>query len=290
MQLDIFEHSRDVMLRNDVVAALGRRDPVAARTAWRTLGDEFPADEALPSLDVLVSALERRQGAPFANHDAAAQARLSLQRQIEPAALRQWGQAQAVAWTAPLWRELAQRAAPLAFRAERSDDHAAPLWLRAGDGPAAIDAVGGIESWRRIPAPLAWMAEARCLASGLDGAWPLLAELAWLSPQRFDALAGRLREPALQSLRRTFDGGYQGDGEVADLAWFPAWVLTEKPALARLLAETQPALGTPPEQGLRLMLELLRLERAGRHAEMIERRKVLRGLCASLYGAYLKTR
>ena len=32
-------------------------------------------------------------------------------------------------------------------------DHAAPLWLRAGDWQAAADAVGRIESWRRMPAP-----------------------------------------------------------------------------------------------------------------------------------------
>jgi len=35
MQLNFFEHGRDTMLRNDVVAALERRDPKAAAAAMK---------------------------------------------------------------------------------------------------------------------------------------------------------------------------------------------------------------------------------------------------------------
>jgi hypothetical protein len=76
------------------------------------------------------------------------------------------------------------------------------LWLRAGNAAAARDAVATIASWRRTPAPLAWMAEAVHRGDGLDAAWPLLAE-----------------------------------------------------------------------QGARPMLDLLRLEKAGRHADLIARRR-----------------
>ena len=48
MQLDIFEHSRDVMLRNDVISALERHDAAAARAACDLLAQECPADESLP--------------------------------------------------------------------------------------------------------------------------------------------------------------------------------------------------------------------------------------------------
>lgn len=58
MQLDIFEHSQGVMLRNDVVHALERRDGPAARVAWDTLAREYPVDECLTSLLVLVKAVE----------------------------------------------------------------------------------------------------------------------------------------------------------------------------------------------------------------------------------------
>ena len=51
------------------------------------------------------------------------------------------------------------------------------------------------------PAPLAWMAEARYHMHGLGASLVLLAELAWLSPQRFDALSRRIADPRLERLR-----------------------------------------------------------------------------------------
>lgn len=77
---------------------------------------------------------------------------------------------------------------------------------------------------------------------------------------------------------------------MCDQAWFPAWVLTEEPGLAHLLDKVQHSLQTPPEQAMRLLLQLLGLERQGRHHEMIERRKALRGVHPSLYVAYMMTR
>ena len=88
----------------------------------------------------------------------------------------------------------------------------------------------------------------------------------------------------------SFDANFEGQGEVRDLAWFPAWVLTEKPVLARQLGEAQRCLHTAPEQAMRLMLELLGLERQGRHHDVVARRKALRDAHPSLYAAYMKTR
>ena len=73
------------------------------------------------------------------------------------------------------------------------------MWC--GLAQRAAEAVVDIASWRRIPVPLAWMAEARYRMYGLDDSLALLAELAWLSPQRFDALSRRLADPRLESLR-----------------------------------------------------------------------------------------
>jgi hypothetical protein len=54
MQLDIFDHSRDTMLRNDGAQALERHDVATARSAWRTFSEEFPFHETLPPLGALV--------------------------------------------------------------------------------------------------------------------------------------------------------------------------------------------------------------------------------------------
>jgi hypothetical protein len=294
MQLDIFEHSRDVMLRNDALQALQRRDPVAARAAWQALATECPRDPNLPSLDVLVAVLEPVDSAPF-EHPAAAQAVLQhLQDTVQAEARRQLGDTDGSAWMAPLWRHAAQRAARLAFRPDCGDAHAAALWLRAGDFAAAADAVARIESWRRIPAPLAWMAEARYRLDGLDTHWGLLAELAWLAPERFDVLTKRLGDPVLQRLRRRFDTEFDAGPDAlpgaADLAWFPAWVLTEQPALAARLSQVQAGLQGAPERAMHVLLNLLHLERQGRQRDLIELRKSLRDLQPALFAAYMRNR
>jgi len=290
MQLDIFEHSHDVMLRNDVVQALERHDAVAARAACERLAAECALDESLPALLVLTGAIAVAERKPFRDHAALRQARQALQEKTQPAALRTFGGVAAAAWLAALWRDLAQRAELLAFNTEHPHEHAAPLWLHAGDWKAAADAVRAIESWRRIPAPLAWMAEARLHLVGLQATWPMLAELGWLSPRRLDELVRRSPDPLLPQLMRGFEASFEGVGDVSDLAWFAAWVLTERPNLSEHLAAAQAAQRSEPEQAMRVLIELLGLERQGRHHDIVTRRKALRDLHPSLYAAYMRNR
>ena len=210
MQFDIFEHSRDVMLRNDVVHALERRDGAAAHVAWETLAREYPADESLRALLALIMAIEGHGQPTFRDHDALHHALLALQDNILPAALRIFGDKAANTWLGPLWRELAQRAASLAFRADHGEAHAAPSWLRAGDWKAAAEAAERIESWRRIPAPLAWMAQARLQMYGLQATWGMLAKLAWLSPRRLDELVRRAKRPVVAAVDPQVRGEFRG--------------------------------------------------------------------------------
>ena len=295
-QLDIFADSRDVMLRNDVVQALLQRDARASQRALADLADDYPGDALLAPAQLLLDALAEPSAAQRSDLPAARQ---RLGNHIATAARSVLGAGDASAWLAPLWRDLAQRHAHLAWDGNRPDQHAAPLWLAAADWALAEQSVAGIASWRRIPTPLAWMAQARYRQQGLDVVWPLLAELAWLAPQRLAGLLVTLADPLLNRLRRNFDDGFddefdangfcpgQGDGL---LAWLPAWALTQTPALAPHLALAEPGQHTAPEQGLRLMLQLLGLERHGRHHELMAQRKLLRDLSAPLYAAYMASR
>ncbi|RDK06316.1 hypothetical protein DN412_32185 [Cupriavidus lacunae] len=162
--------------------------------------------------------------------------------------------------------------------------------MRAAEWTAACESIKRIGSWRRIPIPLAWMAETVYRLQGLDPAWPLLAELAWLSPRKLGALMQTLGDSSLLALRRLFDANFDGDGTTDDLAWFPAWAMTERPGLAALLRGSEPSTHTLPEQGMRIMLELLTLEREGRRHDLVERRKDLRSLHPGLFEAYIRTR
>lgn len=289
-QLDIFEDSRDLMLHNDVLHALARRDAAAARAGGRKFAAEYPGDPRLAWLDILVDALGPHPQTAWTNAAEAEAAIAALQATVLPAARSVWPDADARAWAAPLWADLARRAAALPFDPARPQAHAAASWLNAGDAAEALAAARSIESWRRKPQPLAWAAEATIRSAGLDAAWPLIAELAWLAPARLARLIEGVADPLLTRLLRAFDADFDGADDSDGPAWFPAWVLTDKPALAHALGSAEPGQQDMPEQAFRLMLSLLELERQGRHADLIERRKRLLSLHAGLFRAYMKSR
>ena len=210
-------------------------------------------------------------------------------------------------WLRPFWQDLIARAGALALRADAEQDHAAWMLLQLQDWQSGADAVARIESWRRIPAPLSWMAQAKLQLHGLRGAWPLVVELAWLAPQRLPNLTATTPAAQLQRLMEQFDADWDELQACEPLqmagskhtthaeqekawAWFPAWVLVVQPQHAPDLALAQPGQHTPAERAFRLLVNLLGLEHQGRHNELIKQRKNLRDLHAGLYAAYMSTR
>ncbi len=289
MQFDLFNDSHSVTLRNDVILALESGHVGAARAAWQTLRQHYPHDDCLAHFEVLIEVEEQRTLEVFPDHDAMREARLLLTQSMEPAAQASLGQ-QSSAWLRKRWQELARRAVGLAYRADRAQDHAAPAWMRAGQWQAGVDATASIESWRRIPTPLSWMLQARLKLQGVQANWGLLAELAWMSPQLLQVVFDQTDDPILLALVTKFELNFEGAGQCRDLVWFPAWILTERPALASALTQAQASQHREPEQAMRVLLELLGLERQGRQRDVIERRKTLRALNGALYAAYLATR
>jgi len=287
VQLDLFADGRSVMLRNDAIAAVRRRDGAGARNALAALSAEYPGDDLLAPLAVLLATLD----APvrhFSDHDAADSALHGMDTAVVPAAYLAFDDADARAWLASLWRSLASSAAGLPFSLEKPHAHAAFMSLQGGDWAAAEAQAAAIPSWRRIPVPLAWMAEARFGQGGMEPAWCLLAELAWIDAPRFGALARRLEAPPLRKLLDEFDADFESDE--SDPAWFPAWALIVQPRLASVLRGTPVCNDTAPERAARLVMELLALERQGRHADLIAQRKRLRDLHAGLFSRYMSTR
>ncbi|MEM5373272.1 hypothetical protein V4C53_46050 [Paraburkholderia azotifigens] len=289
-QLDIFADSRDVALRNDVLETLLRRDALAARTALEQLAHAYPDDDALPAMASLLCELERTPVAPITDFAALARARCHLEDEVAPAARRVLPAQAVQSWLAPCWRSLAQRAEPRVFRSAEADAHAAPLWLRAGEWVAASAAVERIESWWRMAAPLAWMAEARYRTGGLDAAWPVLVELAWLAPARFAGLLPMLGDALLDVLRSRFDAEFAGAGDVEDYAWFPAWLLVVKPSLAGWLAGARVQRDQAASRATALLGEILRREHEGNQHELVNLREALCHLHAGLFEAYMATR
>ena len=287
MQLDIFEHSRDVVLRNAAIDALHLRDAAACARAIAALAAEYGTDPLLPAFALLCEKLHASIPTPLARELAIA----LLQEAggtVTAAAHLVFGKS-APAWLAPMWVELAAGIAHFRFDPDREELHAAALLLRAGHWTEVAASVERIASWRRQPAPLAWMIEARC-AEGFDAVWSLLAELAWMAPQRAQALAPRLELPELDSLVRGFDAEFEGEGAADDFAWFPAWVLITDRRRAAGLKLTQEGAHTPPETCARIVLGLLALELQGRHGELVAGRAKLRAAHLALFTRYMRDR
>ena len=65
MQLDIFEHSRDVMLRNSVIGTLRVRNAAATARAIDELAAEYAGDSMLPVFKLLCDRLRSRVTGPL---------------------------------------------------------------------------------------------------------------------------------------------------------------------------------------------------------------------------------
>ncbi len=289
MQLDLFEHSHQVTLRNGVIDAVKRRDAEGGTAAMAALAAAYASDPLLPDMEALC----RRMGAsPLPDGLAPTEAAMFLrdsEAQLEPAARRVLGAAADV-WLAPFWLELAQAMAGLPFDPHAERLHAAPLYIRAGDWQAAAANIENIPSWRRQPAPLSWMIETGFHAEGIDAVWPLVAELAWMAPQRARLLSSRLSDPQLARRMRRFDTEFDDSDAQDGFAWFPAWLLIDDGSLAATLKLAEQGSAMPAERCARLVMTLLALERQGRHAEVVENRRRLRDINDALFALYMQSR
>ena len=287
MQLDLFEDSRDVMLRNDAISALLSRDATATTRALTRLETEYPDDPSLPRLTALQHRLALAIVAPLSRQTAGEV--LHATDGIVPAAQQTLG-ASAEAWLAPLWVEMAEASRGLTFDANDEMVHAAPFLLRAGKWVDAIACLETIPSWRRQPVPLAWKITATARIAGVDALWPYIAELSWMASARAQSLMPRLQLSELTTLISSFDAEFEGESSIDDFAWFPAWLLIAHPRLAEALRKAETGAGRAPERCARLVLSLLALERQGRHADVLRARKKLRDAHACLFELYMRNR
>ena len=285
-QLDLFADSEDVSRRNAVVAALLRRDAPHAGAAIEALRAALPTDSILGPASVLHEHLIAPSTA-VADHLSAASELQRLRETVLPAADHLFGSSSAAEWVSADWLALAERIAGLDFDGRWPDIHSAALLCMLSRWEAALALALRVPSWRRIAAPLSWVAKCRCHLEGLDAAWPLLAELAWLAPVRFAQLAPELPAPGLHRLQAVFEREFHST--VTDYAWFPAWSLIAYPNLHLVLASAKSA-DSPPERCFRTVLDLLILERKGLQAEMIQKRKDLHAQHPDLFGFFMKTR
>lgn len=82
----------------------------------------------------------------------------------------------------------------------------------------------------------------------------------------------------------------EGTGGTSDWAWLPAFTLLAQPSLASTLSPANPAPDSPAVEAFQVVAALLRLERQGRHHEIVAHRARLQALSAPLMATYMATR
>jgi hypothetical protein len=298
MQLDLFMHSADVGLRNAVVEALRSRDTNAMRVAIDRLRSDFPGDGHLDHFEHLfstLSTLSRLESSPAG----VAEQLERIETQLLPSVRRLLGTDAARRWIEPVYLDLARAIAGKPFSRGLSSTHAAGFYLRAGALGEARAAVVEIPSWRRIPEPLAWMADIALRENSPAEFWPYLAELAWIAPTLFAELLARQDARASTAtvvrLYREFGKKAEMDEEdnVSDesdeAAWFPAWLLVEHPELLPFLRTVQ-HYNSRPARSAALLIDLLIGERQSALPIVADKRKQLRDLAPTLFQHYMARR
>ncbi|MGF6637858.1 hypothetical protein OKW38_000578 [Paraburkholderia sp. MM5496-R1] len=99
-----------------------------------------------------------------------------------------------------------------------------------------------------------------------------------------------LGDASLDALCRRFDAEFPGTGEIDDYAWFPAWLLVVKPALAGQLGDARAQREVAASRATVLLGEILRREHDGDQHELVSLRQALRRLHAALFDVYMAAR
>ena len=289
-QLDLFVHSRAVILTNDTINALLAREPAQASACLGRLGAEVPDYGPLSALETLSRALSEwplRSTSPA--EIAAGIGR--LEGAVHPAALAVMG-SKAADFMRPFWHDLAHAARSHAYDAAFPQSFCAGLYLRCGDVRAAAMAAGSIPDWERNADALRWLAVARYCIDGLDSCLAPLMRLALLAPQQLSRALTEIDDPLLHRDWSAFHVACDWlvpDDETAN-AWFPAWYLVEHPGVRIGAHDAMSLPATRATQTFVAIARLLELEKGGYSPTLISSRCRLRDLDPEMFACYMARR
>lgn len=288
-QLDLFIHSNTVILANDTIEALLRRDCVRAADCLRHLIAEEPDYRNLGALRTLCRTLQEW---PFPATDRVeiTEAVRRLETDVQAAADAVM-HTEAKDFMAPFWRDLANAANHHAYDADFPQAFSAHLYLRCGDHSAAAKAAESVPNSNDNPDALYWLALAQYRVAGLDACLHSLVRLALLAPKRLSRIVAEINDPGL---RRDWDA-FQDEcawldpaDETAD-SWFPAWYLVEH-SDTRLAPDMPSLKPTTPQRAYALVVRLIQLEKRGYSKALVAERRQLLDLAPELFALYMARR
>ena len=274
-QLDLFLHSRAVVLANEIADCLIERNLPRAADCLVKLCAEAPEHPALAGSDMLSRVLATW---PPSTPDPYATARIvrQLESHVVSAASIVFG-SRATQFMQSLWRELADSVRDHPYIPEVPEAFCAALYLRSGDAATALLAASAIADAGHDPAVLYWRAVSSYRAQGLHACREPLFMLAWLAPQRLEASLAEIDDRQLRRDWRAFQTtcDWLDPADQASPAWFPAWYLVEHQAALAAL-DTIRAPPCRPAQTFAAISRLLHLESQGLCPAQIAARAELR--------------
>ena len=289
-QLDLFAHSRTVILINDVVDCILERNAAHAAGQLRLLRAEAPGHPALDALATLCNALVRW---PVRTIDARDTARVVdwLESEVAVSATTSLG-ASAPAFMGSLWGDLAVAVAAHAYDPAYPRSHCAYCYLRAGDAPASLRAAAAIGSADLDPCVLQWMTLASYRVGGLRACRMPLFTLALAAPLQLPAVLAAVGDPDLNSDWDRFwiDCTWLDPRNPSSGSWFPAWYLIEHPATGsgEAIASSDP--DAPPMRAFEAVKLVAAAEPGGYGAALMSARAQLRRIDARLFRHYMNRR
>jgi hypothetical protein len=289
-QLDLFAHSRTVMLLNDLIDSVLERDAAGVRKLLELLGAEAPGHPALYSFGALREALECWPASTDRPGDTA---RIVdwLDSEVARAAASALGSA-ASTFMRSLWHELAVAVAAQPYDPTHPRSHFAYCYLRAGDAQAALQALATIEEHDLDPFVLQCVILARYGASGWHACRSPFFTLALTAPQHLPPTLTTLSDPSLHADWERFwtDCIWLDQRDEMAGAWFPAWYLIEHAATRMAGVVTGEESDAPWARAFRAMRVLLVLERNGYAAPLVAARTELRRIDTRLFEHYMSRR
>jgi hypothetical protein len=289
-QLDLFVHSRAVILANDTINALLAREAAQAEAWLGRLSAEVPDYAALNALTILSHALSEWPP-PTTSPAQIADAVGRLEGEVHPAALAAMS-SKAEAFMRPFWRDLAHAAHAHAYDADFPQSFCAGLYLRCGDARAAAKTAESIPDWERKADALHWLAVARHRIDGLDTCLAPLMRLALLAPERLSVALAQIDDSLLQRDWNAFHlacDWLDPNDPTAD-AWFPAWYLVEHPGVRLGADDTASLPATQAAQTFTAIARLLEVEKRGYSAALVSSRGRLRDLNLEMFAFYMARR
>ena len=289
-QLDLFAHSRTMILLNDLIDSVLERNATRVHQRLELLRAEAPGHPALNSFGTLREALERWP-ASTAGPDDTARVVEWLDSQVARAAASALGPA-ASTFIRSLWHELAVAVAAQPYDPTHPRSHFAYCHLRAGDARAALQAVATIEGRDLDPFVLQCVILARYDVSGWHACRSPFFTLALTAPQHLSVTLTMLSDPPLHADWERFwaDCIWLDQRNEMSAGWFPAWYLIAHPAtrIAEVVAAEDS--DAPWARAFRAVRLLLVLERGGYGTPLISARTELRRIDIRLFELYMSRR